>query len=178
MSVLLIVFGMSLHVDQSNLTSSQITPDSTPTQLRTTIDTNQDLLNERYLEHAPAHMTINEHINISLVDGYYTNGEWTIPTDTAAYLTNAAIPGEQGNIIIYGHNMPHIFGRLSESKIDDIVSITLTDGTIREYRITLVEQIKTEELHYLQPTATEMLTIYTCAGWLDQERFLIRAVPV
>ncbi len=29
----------------------------------------------------------------------------------------------------------------------------------------------------LAPSNSEVLTIYTCTGWLDQNRFIVKAVP-
>lgn len=126
----------------------------------------------------PKHITIGEHISISIVEGSYNKGDWTIPDQDAAYLTSAAIPGERGNIIVYGHNYWNIFGTLHMTQLGDIVRITTQANSQYEYRVIEVTRITTEQLEYLQPSTSEILTIYTCAGWLDSERFLVRAVPV
>jgi len=126
----------------------------------------------------PTQMSIGDYLTVSITDGYYSDGVWTVPESEAAYLTNSALPGEQGNIIIYGHNKSHILGPLSQTKVGDIITITNSEGGVRQYLAELVKHITTEELQYLQPTDAETLTIYTCAGWLDRDRFLVRALPV
>ncbi len=111
-------------------------------------------------------------------EGRKINGVWTIADDAANHVAQSALPGDAGNIIIYGHNTRKIFGRLIEKKPGDYVSVTTADGKLHQYRIFQTFTVSPSRTDLLSPTTGETLTLYTCTGFLDSKRFVVRALPV
>lgn len=130
--------------------------------------------NENY---APVHITVGSILNQPITPQIYKNGSWTIPEKNAAHLINSAYPYEPGNIIIYGHNTKQVFGGLKQVKIDTPITIQLANGSKRHYAITKIIEVTPDKIEYLQPTTKETMTIYTCSGFMDSKRLVIRAEP-
>lgn len=136
----------------------------------------------------PARLTIIESVSGNEQDGTvldetlepqrYEGGKWTVSDDVGSYLDGSAKPGEGGNIIIYGHNKQDIFGPLTDLDGTESVRLTTEDGREYDYRITSLQEVTPEQTQLLQPTDEEVLTIYTCSGWLDSKRFVVRARPL
>lgn len=125
----------------------------------------------------PTHIRVGP-IDLPVETHTYTDGNWTVASDVASYLQQSAKPGEPGNIIIYGHNKPHVFGNLPKLKGQEEITLTLENGQTRTYRISSMEELSQERVDVLAPTDEEVLTVYTCTGWLDSMRFVVKAKPV
>jgi LPXTG-site transpeptidase (sortase) family protein len=108
----------------------------------------------------------------------YENGEWTVAKHAGSYMNGSAKPDEKGNIIVYGHNTKDVFGPLLGLEGNERVVLTTKGGRKHEYRITSLKEVTTDQVGVLAPTKKEVLTVYTCSGWLDSKRFVVRAVPV
>jgi len=97
--------------------------------------------------------------------------EWDNPEAEVGWVVSGALPGDSGNIILYGHNNIHssVFLRLSEMQAGD--AVTLTTGE-REwhYRVreVVILEINGEEdnrsayQQYLQPGGESRLTLLSC----------------
>lgn len=114
---------------------------------------------------------------IPIKPGTETATGWTLDRQTAFHVEQSAYPGENGNSIIYGHNTSNIFGSLKSLKIDDIIEVMTLDGITKTYQVFDLATVSPEENGYLFPTNREQLTIYTCIGFLDKDRLIVRAVP-
>lgn len=127
---------------------------------------------------APTHIYAQWFLDIAIDPAFVVNNRWSISEHHASYLHDSARPGEQGNIIIYGHNKRSIMGNIRAFKGKEIITITTEDGTKRDYRVTELHEVKPTETKFLQPTEEEVLTLYTCSGFWDRMRFIVRAKPV
>jgi LPXTG-site transpeptidase (sortase) family protein len=126
----------------------------------------------------PTRIFIEWFLNTPIEPQIYQDGQWTISPDQASYLMQSAAPGENGNTIIYGHNKRSILGNIRALKGNEIIVLTLSDGTTREYQINFITEVDPTETEFLEPTDTETLTIYTCSGLFDSKRFIVQAVPI
>lgn len=117
-------------------------------------------------------------IDVKIEDTSITNGIWTIKPNSANYLVTSAGIGDNGNIIIYGHNKNNILGPIRWMKTGDIIEITGSDNKIYKYKVEKTDTIDPNNLSYITPTDKEILTIYTCTGFLDSKRFIVRAYPL
>jgi LPXTG-site transpeptidase (sortase) family protein len=108
----------------------------------------------------------------------YEEGTWVVSEEAVSFLLQSARPGEVGNSIFYGHNKSHIFRILYDVEQGDEVMILRADGTKRRYRVSEVHRVAKNETELLAPTTEEVLTLYTCIGWMDSERLVVRAEPV
>jgi len=125
----------------------------------------------------PVHISMGGVIDSDISSQVYQDGIWTVAEKGVSYLAQSARTGEAGNIIMYGHNTTKSLSKLKQLKKGDIISIKTDNGTSHFYSVTVREIIDPEKIEYIQPTSTEILTIYTCAGPLDSKRLIIQAEP-
>ncbi len=125
----------------------------------------------------PLRITVGERINVPIVEAGRVNGVWGISDTSANHVHQSAQPGQQGNIVIYGHNLNTIFGYLVDAKVGTLVKIYTTDGKAYQYKISDIHVVSPSQTDLLKPTEVETLTLYTCTGLLDSLRFVARAVP-
>jgi LPXTG-site transpeptidase (sortase) family protein len=126
----------------------------------------------------PIHITIGEAIRLPVVESGKVNGVWAVSQTSANHVQASALPGEAGNIIIYGHNLNTIFGYLVDQRVGTVVDIRTNDGKLHKYKISDIHIVDPSQTDLLAPTTTEILTLYTCTGFLDSQRFVARATPV
>jgi LPXTG-site transpeptidase (sortase) family protein len=126
----------------------------------------------------PVRVVIPWYVDTPVKDGYVENNDWTILNNEAVYLAKSARPGTTGNIVIYGHNTNSVMGNIRALKGYETIKLIMSDKSEREYKVKLLRQVQPTAMQYLEPTESETLTIYTCAGPGDSERFIVQAVPV
>lgn len=113
--------------------------------------------------------------------------EWDNPEAEVGWVVSSALPGDEGNIILYGHNNIHssIFKRLSEMQIGDDITVTTGENEYH-YRVqeVVILEVSGEEanlrayMQYLQPTQETRLTLLSC--WPpdnNTHRVIVLAVP-
>ncbi len=125
----------------------------------------------------PTHIKIQWFIDTDIDKQIFVDNNWTVSENNASYLSNSAQPGENGNIIIYGHNKRNILGNIRALKGNELITLTTKDGTEHFYSVSKITEVNPNETEYLRPTSEETLTLYTCSGFLDQKRFIIQAKP-
>ncbi|MDZ4229403.1 MAG: sortase, partial [Patescibacteria group bacterium] len=116
---------------------------------------------------------INLHLPIT--EATVTDGSWEISPDGASHWDNSANPGETGNIVIYGHNKTNLFGPIRWLSLGEEVTITDADGNEHRYRITETATVSPNQIEYIQPKNEETLTLYTCTGLFDSQRYVVIA---
>lgn len=125
----------------------------------------------------PTHIEIPWYIDVAIDPHTFVAGEWTVSEKHASYLTDSSLPGEPGNLIIYGHNKREILGNLRALKGYEEITLTMSDGSTRQYRVDSIQQVNPTQTELLSQTEEEVLTLYTCSGFLDSQRFVVRAIP-
>lgn len=105
------------------------------------------------------------------------DGEWEIREDAASHLVASANPGEQKNIIIYSHNTSKFFGRLPDVKKNDEIKVVTMDGQQHTYTVTATHIVAPSEIWVIENNDREELTLYTCFGFADLKRFVVKAIP-
>lgn len=126
----------------------------------------------------PAHIYIQWFVDSPISEQVFDNNNWTISEKEASYLKQSAKPGENGNIIIYGHNTREIMGNIRALKGNEVITLTTKNGEERNYQISLITEVNPDQTQYLLPTQEETLTLYTCSGFLDSKRFIVQAHPI
>lgn len=126
----------------------------------------------------PKSISIPWFVTATVETQVYQDGNWTISETAASYLAQSARPGENGNIIVYGHNKREILGNIRALKGNEIITLTTQDGTTHMYQIVLLKEVDPSQTSYLEPTTEETLTLYTCSGFMDKKRFIVQAKPV
>lgn len=129
-------------------------------------------------EWRPVHIEIPWFVNVSISQQVLIAGEWTIAENEASHLANSARPGEAGNIIIYGHNTRAILGNIRALRGGEIITLRSANGTEHRYQVKEIVEVNPDQIEYLLPTNEEVLTIYTCSGFMDKMRFVVRGERV
>lgn len=125
----------------------------------------------------PVHIYSQYFLDIDIEPAVYNDDRWTISSDKASYLLNSSLPGSDGNIIIYGHNKRKILGNIRAYKTGETVTLSLDNGTQKDYIVTELHEENPSNTVYLEPTDHEVLTMYTCSGFMDSKRFVVIALP-
>lgn len=97
--------------------------------------------------------------------------DWDNPEAEVGWVVSSALPGDTGNMILYGHNNIHssVFMRLSEMQAGDSIILTTGEGEWR-YRVreVVILEIGGEQANlsayqeYLQPKNETVLTLLSC----------------
>lgn len=119
----------------------------------------------------------NAGINLPITQAAITDGVWQTSDTTATHLNTSARPLEGGNIVVYGHNLRKIFGNLTKVNIGDSLLLNTQDGKQIEYVVEEKSVVSPEDIAQVLPTDHEVLTVYTCTGFLDSKRLVLKAVP-
>lgn len=117
-------------------------------------------------------------IELPIESSEIIDGIWQVSETGASHLISSAYPGEPSNIVLYGHNRKHLFSNLDVAQLGDTVTLTTADGKMYLYKITAKQIVKPSEIDVVLPTTHEVLTVYTCTGFLDSLRLVITAEPV
>jgi LPXTG-site transpeptidase (sortase) family protein len=125
----------------------------------------------------PERIYIEWFVDIGIEPAIYSDQRWTVSPNFASYLLASARPGEAGNIVIYGHNTRGILGNIRALKGGERVRITMSDGTVRSYRVESAQEVSPKDTALIQPTEYEVLTMYTCSGLMDSQRYVVQAFP-
>ena len=115
-------------------------------------------------------------INLSLpvITSQINNGEWQTTEEGVSYLLGSSRP-ENNNAIFYGHNFPHLLGKLDNVSIGDRIVLTFMDGSRMQYKVVEKKRVKPSDVSILKPSQEKILTLYTCIGFMDNERLVVVA---
>lgn len=127
----------------------------------------------------PTKITMNSaKIDLVVEAGQIVDGVWQISYKNATYLTGSSLPTKNGNVVIYGHNKKAIFGKLPLVKRHDEITVTVKDGREFKYKVSDVITVTPDQIDTVSPTDYPILTIYTCTGFLDSKRLVVKAIPI
>lgn len=114
-------------------------------------------------------------INLTVSPAKALDDKWEISETGASYLLGSGVPGEKGNVVIYGHNKKKLFGPISWLKKGaEIVLENRQDETF-SYLVEETKIVKPDQIEVLLPTEDARLTLYTCFGLLDSKRLVVVA---
>ena len=117
-------------------------------------------------------------VYLPIVESEIVGTHWQISPTDVNHLVSSSNPGENNNIVIYGHNKWEILGKLKDLEIGAQIDIKTVNGQIHTYQIFDKKEVNQYAVAYIKPTNTEMLTIFTCSGWFDSKRLIIQAKPI
>jgi LPXTG-site transpeptidase (sortase) family protein len=120
----------------------------------------------------PISITFNNH-TFQVEKGTFKYGLWPLSDSNPTYLESSGIPGSSGNIIIYGHNKPAIFGNLSALKEGSEVHLTTNNNQTLTYKINSIKKVFPQDVEILQQGSEEQLTLFTCTGLFDSMRLVV-----
>lgn len=159
----LMACGASMIVITIFLTQmAYISPD------KQTIVLSKEITNSIY----PISLEFN-HTFFHLKTDNFKYGLWPLSDDSPVYLESSGVPGQPGNIIIYGHNTPKIFANLHAVKEGSVVTLTTNEHETFYYKIDSIKKVFPQNVEILQQGREEQLTLFTCTGLFDSMRLVV-----
>ena len=117
-------------------------------------------------------------IDLPIDLGEIRDGVWQISYSNPTFLNSSARPGTGGNVVIYGHNKKVIFGNLPYLSLGQKIFIKTAGGKIYTYEVYQKDFVGANRVDLVSPTNKEELTIYTCWGFFDSQRVVVKAKPL
>ncbi len=114
-------------------------------------------------------------INLPIFQSRINNDVWETTDKGASYLVETPVPGDKGNSVIYGHNWNGLFANLVNTKSGQIVKVEYEDGSTKEFVVDHTSIVGPDNSEILAFSEKPILTIYTCTGFLDSQRFVVVA---
>lgn len=101
--------------------------------------------------------------------------KWETINNGASYLVSSPIPGEVGNSIIYAHDWTSLFGPLLNVRDGDEIEVEYADKTSKIFVVKYTSVVPYDKSSILSATEDRRITLYTCTGFLDSQRFVVVA---
>lgn len=117
-------------------------------------------------------------MNLSIQETAISNKTWQVADTGASHLNVSSRPGENGPIILYGHNTTDRFGPIRWLSEKQTIILTTADGKNHAYTIVKTLQVSPDKTAIFFSEKGETLFLYTCDGFADLQRFIIVAKPV
>ena len=114
-------------------------------------------------------------VDVSIKEAVIKDGVWVIHPNEASHLITSAGIGDLGNMIIYGHNKNEILGPIRWIKEGAKIELKGSDGRTYFYEVVKIDTVSPDNLEYISSKNEEILTLYTCIGFLDSKRFMVVA---
>jgi len=115
-------------------------------------------------------------IDLSVAPSEIKNGYWEVSETLASHGEGSANPGENGNVVVFAHAREGLFLGLRNIKKDDAVYI-LTNNRWYKYRVSEIVSVYPNDITTVAPTNSEILTLFTCSGFFDDKRLIVKAIP-
>ena len=114
-------------------------------------------------------------IDLPVSPAKVVNNHWEVSDEGASYLLGSGIPGREGNVVIYAHNKNHLFGPIRWLGKDEEIRLVNKKEEEFIYQVVETKTVSPETVEVLLPSGGARLTLYTCTGFLDRERFIVVA---
>lgn len=114
-------------------------------------------------------------LNLIISPGIIKDNKWTLYDDRVSWLSTSG-DLNQGNIILYAHNKPNLFGDLTDLEIGDEI-IIVGSGKKQLYAVKEKRKVLPTDVDAVISNKNE-LTLYTCNGSFDEKRLIVKAEPI
>lgn len=115
-------------------------------------------------------------IDLPIYPAKIEKNKWEATTKGVSYLASSPSPSEVGNSILYGHNWPNLLGSLTKAKPGQRIQIIFDNGATKNFIIEKTAIVSPKQISVLSQTADRRITVYTCTGFFDQNRFVATAL--
>ncbi len=116
-------------------------------------------------------------IDLAVTSSKIVAGYWETSETTASHGEGSANPGERGNVVIFAHARQGLFLNLKDLKKNDSIYV-LTSNKWFKYKVVNITAVYPNEINTVAPTPYEVLTLFTCSGFLDEKRLIVKAYPI
>lgn len=116
-------------------------------------------------------------IDLPITFSKIKKGYWKTSETTASHGEGSANPGEGGNVVVFAHAREGLFYNLKDVKKDDVIYVLTRDRWFK-YKIKEIKNVYPNQIETIAPTDYEVLTLFTCSGFFDEKRLIVKALPV
>ncbi len=116
-------------------------------------------------------------IDLPIKEAKVVKGYWEVFEDVAGFGLGSAYPEEVGNQVIFAHARKGLFLPLKNVKAGQMVYV-LTREKWYSYKINEIKEVLPSQIEVIAPTSESILTLYTCSGFSDSKRLIVKAVKV
>lgn len=113
-------------------------------------------------------------IDLPIVPGEIQKSVWSV-SDAAASVLELGGDSLDKSLVIYAHNWPRLFGRLYKLKSGDEFELKYADERVDRLRVLGTQKISPDRVDVLYDAP---VVLYTCTGWMDQQRLVVFAERV
>ena len=160
------IVAIALRYNPSRLSFVGYAP---PKQTAQTRRTTQSSPNRLIIESASIDIPIMQTQTLDSLD---------VSINSAVHMQQSPTPGAYGNSIVFGHNWNSILGNLTSVRPGDTITVHLDNGSREHFEVQAIDEVANDAVEVLGPTADKRLTIYTCSGLFDQNRFVVSSVKI
>jgi LPXTG-site transpeptidase (sortase) family protein len=102
------------------------------------------------------------------------NNDWQVSTKGVSLMQSSLTSHGK---VLYGHNWPNLLGSLHQAEVGSSIQIRYSDLKQEAYTVQSMFTVEPSQLNVLELAKDpDTLLIYTCSGWLDQERLVVVAI--
>lgn len=116
-------------------------------------------------------------IDLEVKPAKISQGYWETSETSASHGEGTANPAEKGNVVIFAHAREGFFYNLRDIKKDDVVYVFTKDQWYK-YKVNEIKTVYPNNIETVAPTDREVLTLFTCSGFFDEKRLIVKAYPV
>lgn len=117
-------------------------------------------------------------MDLSVEETAISGNTWQIANNGISHLAISSSPGENGPIILYGHNTNDRFGPIRWLTTSENIFLKTADGKTHAYKIIKTVDVNPDKTSIFSSEKGETLFLYTCDGFADLQRFIVVAKPV
>ncbi len=114
-------------------------------------------------------------INLPIKEATVSANDWQVYDDAVSWLKDSGSMSG-GNVVLYGHNKKTLFGSIIQLGKGDQIMIKGSTGN-KSYVVEKSYQTHRWDLTAIT-AASDQLTMYTCSGWFDANRWFVIAKPL
>ena len=98
---------------------------------------------------------------------------WEVRLDGASYGELTALPGRNGNTVVFSHARQGLFINLPRIRKGDLVHL-FTEKDWFVYRVIQTVAVEPEDIEVIHSRGRNELTLYTCTGDNYSKRFVVK----
>ncbi len=102
--------------------------------------------------------------------------DWDLFNDHVSWYMNSGNLLE-GNIVLYAHNKKDLFGPITQLEKGRLVILS-SNNLQQRYEVVDTFEASPADIHLIEDQDKDQLTMYTCSGWFDNQRFFVVAEPI
>ena len=103
------------------------------------------------------------------------NDSWKVYRHFLAYVEDSELEFDKGgNLIVYGHAIPELFGKLGQLHEGETIMV-YTPSSVVTYAIVSKELVLPDEIDKISSIGDTHLSLFTCDGPNDEYRVLVKA---